>query len=289
MKAFKIFGVWVLAALGAVACARFFRNKILKKRFIGILAYHHITKNGLGPVSPVATLPGVFSRHVKVFSRVFRALLMKDVCALLKSGAEFDKDGLVFTFDDGYRDSFEEAAPLLEAAGIRGVFYITGVSFTPRALLWNDIVGEALVSLSLRDFGELELGPSGFKDLLRKTALAHGKKKEFFIGQAFDLLFEEGPVSRQKICDQLHRILIKNKTGINPSRILMDPEEIKTLALRGHEIGAHTLTHARLSKSGGTAKNEIVESVYVLRKNGLTVSSFAFPFGMDGDMDAFMP
>ena len=286
MKAFKLFGVWVLAALGAVACARFFRTKILKKRFIGILAYHHITKTGLGPVSPVATLPGVFSRHVKMFSRVFRVLLMKDVCALLKSGAEFDKDGLVFTFDDGYMDSFDEAAPVLEALGVRGTFYVTTVSFTEQSFLWNDLVGEALSSLRPVNIQNLDIGPPKFRDMLKKIAILRDNKKGPIIRQAFDLLLDEDQFSRQNICEQLRQLLKINKTAYNRSRTLMDPELIVDLALRGHEIGAHTATHARLSNSGEFTKNEIIESVLTLRKNGLPISSFAYPFGHESDINS---
>jgi peptidoglycan/xylan/chitin deacetylase (PgdA/CDA1 family) len=282
MKFLKIISEWMLSLSGFIAFARFVRHGLFKKHYIGILAYHHITDRPLGYVSPVATSPRAFSGHVARFSRKFQTYLMKDVPALLASKKGILCDGLIFTFDDGYLDSFEEAAPVLEAKGLHGVFYVTAVPFFGRLYLWNDIVGEALNSLRPENI-DPDFGPVELRKLLEKISIVQGTLKEDLIGQAFNFLFDEEQAHREKIVNKLFAVLQRNKTELDPARILMDREQIVDLARRGHEIGAHTLTHARLSKSGGAAGNETTESVRILRENGLSVSSFAYPFGHEID------
>jgi peptidoglycan/xylan/chitin deacetylase (PgdA/CDA1 family) len=62
---------------------------------------------------------------------------------------------------------------------------------------------------------------------------------------------------------------------------LMDAEELVLLDKEGIEIGAHTLTHCRLSKlSPEEQRKEIVESTVVLRELlGKPITGFAYPYG----------
>ena len=285
MKSLKLLGAWVFTVSGCIAFARFVRRGVFKKNYIGILAYHHISAQSPGPVSPVATSPGVFSDQVKKLTRIFQTFLMKDVSGFLHGEKRLVHDGLILTFDDGYEDAFLNAAPLLEAHGIYGVFYVTAVPFSGRLYLWNDIVGEALNSLGTQNLDDLDFGPQEFRKLLKKIAARTGTKKKHFIQQAFNFLLDEEQIDRDKISILLNTVLKKNKAVLGPDRTLMNREQIVDLARRGHEIGAHTLTHARLSKSGENAKKEIIDSIRILREKGIPVSSFAYPFGHETDID----
>jgi len=63
-----------------------------------------------------------------------------------------------------------------------------------------------------------------------------------------------------------------------PGYITLD--ELRALASQGHEIGAHTKTHPRLSNlSPARQYNEIVGSVKQLQKWGFNPKLFAYPYG----------
>jgi peptidoglycan/xylan/chitin deacetylase (PgdA/CDA1 family) len=272
-----------MAMAGLIVFARLVRRRLLKKRYIGILAYHHIARRPLGLLAPVATSPKVFSSHVSRLSLWFKVILMKDVSVLL-DGADLSEDCMVFTFDDGYMDSFDAAAPILEENGVRGVFYMTAAAFSSRPFLWNDVVGEALISLRPHSVGDLGFQHQGLTNLLRKIAASQGKMKRRCIQEAFEFLLDQDQRFRDEICDRMHAFLGKNNIKMGAGSILMDPEQIHGLARRGHEIGAHTESHARLSRSGKLEKMEITESIRILRGNGMAVSSFAYPFGRETDI-----
>ena len=63
----------------------------------------------------------------------------------------------------------------------------------------------------------------------------------------------------------------------------MNWNNIQILEEEGHEIGAHSMNHKRLSElSEENIKYEIIESKRCLQENGFKVTSFSFPYN-DGD------
>ena len=275
--------VLLLQCIGCIVIARNIRRKILKKKFIGILAYHHIGTGPMGLISPSATTPETFRRQAGMFSKKFRVLLMREAADFIGNQSTPPEDSVVFTFDDGYEDSFEWAAPILEEAGIRGVFYITGQTFTRGRLLWNDILGIVAQYAVPGDFDNCRIEPKEVKQLFQAIAVSGKKEKADLAIKAFNRLLDEDQGFRDTTCRLLENILYNNKMPINRNRVLMDEEQVVDLAHRGHEIGAHTLTHSRLSHTGDCAQREIVESIAMLRRRGIAVSSFAYPFGRKSD------
>ncbi len=69
---------------------------------------------------------------------------------------------------------------------------------------------------------------------------------------------------------------------------LMTWNEVEALAVSGHTIGAHSLTHRRLSRlRGGTLAHEILDSgARIETRLGTPVTWFAYPFGDIDSIDA---
>ena len=64
----------------------------------------------------------------------------------------------------------------------------------------------------------------------------------------------------------------------------MTVEEVKDLAARGHQIGAHTRTHPHLPTLGlAQQKDEIAGSRQDLKAWGIDATAFAFPYGEHDD------
>lgn len=107
-----------------------------------ILIYHQVGAT-LGREMEVST--GAFRRHVDHLSARFRLTDLTDALA----SDEGEPDPAVITFDDGYRDMYTNAYPLLLDRGIPFVLYVctemieTGVSIGPQAgaepLTWDEI------------------------------------------------------------------------------------------------------------------------------------------------------
>ncbi|HEY2937747.1 MAG TPA: polysaccharide deacetylase family protein, partial [Gaiellaceae bacterium] len=64
-----------------------------------------------------------FERHVRFLAREFRPVSLSEAVERLRTGRT-DGDELVVTFDDGFRNQLENAAPLLAESGISACFYL---------------------------------------------------------------------------------------------------------------------------------------------------------------------
>lgn len=87
-------------------------------RPLAVLMYHSIGGNVRGSVPA-----RMFEKHLSILQGHI------DCCSALQKGGAEDQckptGGVVITFDDGFRDNYEVAAPLLEDAGFRGIFFVT--------------------------------------------------------------------------------------------------------------------------------------------------------------------
>ncbi len=87
---------------------------------------------------------GVFSATAEVFEQQLRFL--RDNCDVITPDDIEDLPGrgrgnyAIITFDDGYRDNYELALPLLKSAGLKAVFFIsTGFIGGTRLSWWDEI------------------------------------------------------------------------------------------------------------------------------------------------------
>jgi peptidoglycan/xylan/chitin deacetylase (PgdA/CDA1 family) len=66
---------------------------------------------------------GMFERHCRFFRRHFRVVPLREIVEKLQRG-EAPARELAITFDDGYRDNFETAAPVLEKLSLPATFFV---------------------------------------------------------------------------------------------------------------------------------------------------------------------
>jgi hypothetical protein len=57
--------------------------------------------------------------------------------ARARSAGEGGPAGVVITFDDGYRDNFDHALPVLKRHGATGTFYVVAGNIWPEAPIWT--------------------------------------------------------------------------------------------------------------------------------------------------------
>jgi peptidoglycan/xylan/chitin deacetylase (PgdA/CDA1 family) len=132
-----------------------------------------------------------------------------------------------------------------------------------------------------------------FDDGFRSSALAarqvldpKGLKALFFI--PYNFIGLQGAAAKEFAAEHLFEGKVP-AARIGDDLQPMTWDDVHKLAAQGHEIGAHTLSHARLSALPDQAarREEIVVSGDKLSaKLGRSVSLFAYPFGDNSSIDA---
>lgn len=117
-----------------------------------ILMYHHV-----GPLPPepdairvgLTIQPDVFRSHLQYLTDLgYEAISLYDLHYALALGQPLPPKPIIFTFDDGYRDNYEYAFPIMEEFGFRGTVFIATQFLddgNPEYMTW-DMVKEMSVA-----------------------------------------------------------------------------------------------------------------------------------------------
>lgn len=107
-----------------------------KENTIRMLCYHRISDDDMfnGRVSCVSTQR--FSNHIMYLKeKGFTFLRLKDIRRYLNGDLKLPKKSIVLTFDDGFKDNYTNAYPILKSHGISGTFFVTVMALEQNELL----------------------------------------------------------------------------------------------------------------------------------------------------------
>jgi peptidoglycan/xylan/chitin deacetylase (PgdA/CDA1 family) len=79
----------------------------------------------------------MFERYCEFFSRHFTVIPLRSLVERLERGLPFNRH-LAITFDDGYRDNFETAAPVLEKWSLPATFFLVSQWVGSEVVPWWD-------------------------------------------------------------------------------------------------------------------------------------------------------
>jgi peptidoglycan/xylan/chitin deacetylase (PgdA/CDA1 family) len=110
----------VKRALGRSLFASSLAGLFLKSRAV-VVAFHRV-KDGCGD-EPLTVDVATFERYCRFFKSYFRVTPLHEIVDRLEHGESLNGE-LAITFDDGYRDNYENAAPVLERLALPATFFV---------------------------------------------------------------------------------------------------------------------------------------------------------------------
>ena len=137
-----------------------------------VLAYHKVSPDPHPFFEP--DHPSVFEQHMQFLSRCYRVMPLMEIVERNRRG-DIPHRAVAITFDDGYRDNYEYAFPILKKYGLSATIFVATGSIDTGEPLWHDRIFDSfrytrrehvsLRHIGLRDFS-LET------DQLRRHSLA---------------------------------------------------------------------------------------------------------------------
>lgn len=233
---------------------------------LSVLLFHRVLKD-LDPLMPGTVDATTFSWQMELVHRRFNPLPLSEAVERLMSGSLPDR-AICVTFDDGYADNVSVALPILQHYRIPATFFVA-CGFLGDGIMWNDIVYETVKGHRdvWLDLSEVGLGRWSVSDTLEKReAIAGIIKRLKYLPQ------------RER--DARVRAMKASLGGASP-RLMMEIEDLRSLAGAGMEIGGHTVTHPILASVGPSqARQEINESKRMLEDLlREPIRLFAYPNG----------
>ncbi len=112
-----------------------------------ILLYHGVTdtsSQGIENCSGKHVAAELFRDQMKYLSENCNVLSMDDVVSLFNEKKGYPSKSVAITFDDGFRNNYSVAAPILEKFKIPATFYITAGIVNTNLMFWVDILEDCL-------------------------------------------------------------------------------------------------------------------------------------------------
>jgi peptidoglycan/xylan/chitin deacetylase (PgdA/CDA1 family) len=104
------------------------RRRRSKRESIPILMYHSVSDRGAGSRHPyfhTVTTPSVFANQMRYLSEHgYRSISLSEAIRRLQTGAAHGNKAVVITFDDGYRDFYTNAYPVLAEHGLSACVFL---------------------------------------------------------------------------------------------------------------------------------------------------------------------
>ena len=182
------------------------------------------------------------------------------------------KNSCMITFDDGYKNNYNIAIPILEKYLVKAIFFITYDLVRKNQTLWIDLIMKwcSFVPIGNYKISTLQL------EVNNKNRLAIFQTISAFVYQNYSL--KEEIISLLDDQYSFDTLLIDkefNDLRFSPLTI----EQVAIMKKNKHKIACHTLSHDILSKlNNNQLEFEIIEAEEQI-DNFYNSSYFAYPFG----------
>lgn len=245
------------------------------------LFYHRFRRPGEGAKDLLPRLDcEEFDRQMAYLKKTYEIVSLDDSATLLWEGKGFRRPSIILSIDDGYRDNYTLAYPIIRKHDLPITIFLTAGFIGGDAGLWLDDIEYALRSAACQGFSlEKVLGKERV-DISNQEGKKDAEKK------LYAALVKKGKRERQDALRELFSVLDVPEPSVSGrERIMMNWEEVNEMAANGVDFGAHSVSHSFLpAMPPDEAKREILDSKRIIEeKTGRTVRHFAIPNGKNDD------
>jgi len=124
----------IKAMLGQVVFGSHLNSLLLGDTGV-VVAFHHVDDSE--DARGLSIGPALFERYCRFFRRHFQVIPLRDFVGRLERREPLHRQ-LAITFDDGYRNNFEHAAPVLEKFGLPATFFVVSQWIGSDVVPWWD-------------------------------------------------------------------------------------------------------------------------------------------------------
>lgn len=223
-----------------------------------------------------------FERQIAHIARHYRPLSVGEIVAYYEKGEAPPPRSVAVTFDDGFANNGTVAFPILERYGVPAtIFLATGLIGRQGGQLWTERVKRSIF-LSPRNAVELDLVPERTLFILG-TARERETAARFILGRLKSLPVVPRTTWVERIEEQFGRPELQSHE--EERYRFLDWKEVRSLADRGIDFGAHTISHSILSTlDAGQLAEEITGSKRAIETAlDRECYAFAYPNGSPAD------
>lgn len=244
------------------------RGRLCKSQ-MAILLYYRIGDPTEYPwsIPPVSTQD--FENQIRYLCQTRELLSLDELTSRLRENQSLPSKAAVITFDDGYKNCYTNAYPILKKYHVPATIFLTTGHIGTGKLFWWDKV--SYIAFNVRK----TLKPDDPRHRQSLPQLRRQLKR----------LSEENKNLMIEEFVEASGIAIPPLLG---KELILSWDEVREMNSNSITIGAHSVTHPILTRlSPEQARSEIIQSKRDIEERvGCVVTVFAYPNGLFGDFDA---
>jgi peptidoglycan/xylan/chitin deacetylase (PgdA/CDA1 family) len=216
-----------------------------------------------------ATAAGLEQQILELRRRGYALLSVEESLELLQKRQSIRHKAALLTFDDGYKDNYDNAFPVLSKHKVPAMFFLVPSYVGTSAIPWWDQIAYSVrhtkrSAFTLRYPSEISIDCSDTEVAIRQV-LRHFKRADNILQEKFLASLEE-------------------ETGVSiasEERRFLSWEEAREMQADGMDFGSHTVTHRILSQ---LSREEQAEELSRSREEiavrlGCEIYALAYPVG----------
>jgi peptidoglycan/xylan/chitin deacetylase (PgdA/CDA1 family) len=267
----------IIARVGAYTGATRLVEALGGRPNLLILNYHRIGDAQKTPYDSdtFSCTADEFDWQVRHLKARFSIVNLESALDIVHGRAKPERTSVLLTFDDGYRDNFDEAFPILRSHGVCATFFLATAFVGTNSLPWWDIVAyivktspQGRISLKYPAPAEFDLSPP---------------RRERSIAEIIKLLKTPAVTDAEWFIGGLEKACGSKRPAGGAQRCFLSWDEAREMQRNGMCFGSHSHTHPILSKLPYAEQlEELRLSREILeRELGRAIDTLAYPDGQE--------
>jgi peptidoglycan/xylan/chitin deacetylase (PgdA/CDA1 family) len=180
---------------------------------------------------------------------------------------------ILITFDDGYKDNYTNAFPVLRSLGVPAAFFLVSSYLDHPIVPWWDRIAYC-VRHSSQSRLRLEYPES------REFPLSPGRREDI-IFKLLQIYKSPATNNAEKFLQEIEAACVVSPGMTSAADLFVNREEAREMIRAGMSIGSHTRSHRILSKLSRSEQcAELSESrAFLTRELGMEIDALAYPVG----------
>ncbi len=259
----------------------------LKEKAI-VLMYHRVLDKQ--EISQSSSQDGIlvcietFESQMRFLKKKINVISIDELKGHITQKRTFTSGSCLVTFDDGWKDNFINAYPMLKKYNIPAAIFLPTEYIGTGKRFWQERLNHMLKILHYRCKSDIKLNEKALNKFreseLRKIIISDGRDLEEKISNfvAKQKQYKEEII--EKLIDKMTRFLEIEDDKITQIDDFMNWDEIHIMSNGGVDFGSHGKSHRVLIQNESIASEEILESKKIIEKKlGKEINSFSYPNG----------
>ncbi len=260
----------------------------LRRRAV-VLMYHRVLSKQMR--SQTCSHSGIivdletFDKQIQYLKKKFKVVTLEEFTEKIKSGINFDQSTCLITFDDGWKDNYVNAYPILKKYRVSATIFLPAGFVDHNRKFWQEKLSRILVNIYCMRSKQPDSRQEYF-DILKKYHLQDilGVPEQELKSYVADEVSSKKKMTYTEI-EQMISDLTQNArpSGNEAGRCdsIMNWDEVRQMKKDGISFGSHGISHRILTKvSESELDYEISESKRVIEgRINEDIFSISYPNG----------